>query len=178
MHTSKKILNYIVVSLFVILTISVFSSSVNANPPEYLDDTYTYGPITGIIENEIGNTEWIMGGKWRSSLTNDTDAKSESLDAFNAAIEMIKPDGTARHTHAITDFSVQSISYPDNNSTLYIGNSTVSLQVGPAVDIPTTLQKSNDNNIFIIRIDPESVDYHFGDSPIYGLKLDRQSALQ
>ena len=49
MHASKKILNYIVVSPCVILAISVFSSSVNANPAKFLDDTYAFGSITGII---------------------------------------------------------------------------------------------------------------------------------
>ena len=38
-----------------------------------------------------------------------------------AAIEMIKPDGTARHTHTLTDSVVLNVSHPDNNSTPYDG---------------------------------------------------------
>jgi hypothetical protein len=31
---------------------------------------------------------------------------------------MVKPDGTARHTHALTDFVVVNVSYPDNTYAL------------------------------------------------------------
>ena len=86
---------------------------------------------------------------------------NKTSDVFNAAIEMIKPDGTAKHTHTLTDFVVLNVSHPDNNSTLYNGTSTISLQAGPATDIPTSIQKSNDK-VIIINIDPESVDNHFG----------------
>ena len=86
---------------------------------------------------------------------------NKSSDIFNAAIEMIKPDGTERHTHTLTDFAVLNVSHPDNNSTLIYGTSTLSLQSGPATDIPTSIQKSNDK-VIIINIDPESVDNHFG----------------
>ena len=76
----------------------------------------------------------MMSGKRRSNLINDTDtdtnAKSESLMLLMLYLKLIKPDDTARHTHALTGFSVKSISYTDNNSTLYIGNSTVGFKEG------------------------------------------------
>jgi hypothetical protein len=65
------------------------------------------------------------------------------------------------------------VSNPDNNSTLYNGTSTISLQAGPATDILASIQKSNDN-VIIINIDPESVDNHFGRLPIYGIRSDPQ----
>ena len=117
-------------------------------------------------ENESGAVNLIMNGNWRLKISNDTSIQNnQSSDVFNAAIEMVKPDGTTRHTHTMTDFVVLNVSHPDNNSTLYNGTSTISLQAGPATDIPTTLQKSNDS-IIIINIDPESVDNHFGKLPI------------
>lgn len=84
---------------------------------------------------------------------------------------MIKPDGTGRHTHTLADFVVNSITHDDqNNSTVYNGTSTISLREGPAVHIPTTIEKSYNNNVFKITFDPESVDYHFGKSSlIYGI---------
>ncbi len=115
-----------------------------------------------------------MVGNWRSNIVNDTNVQNnQSSDVFNAAIEMIRPDGTARHTHTLTDFVISSVSHPDNNSTLYNGTSTVSLQAGPATDIPTSIQKSNDS-VITINIDPESVDNHFGNLPIYGNRADPQ----
>jgi len=103
-----------------------------------------------------------MVGNWRLNVANDTDIQNnQSSDVFNAAIDMVKFDGTARHTHTLTDFVVLNVSHPDNNSTLYNGTSAISLQAGPATDVATSLQKSNDN-VIIINIDPESVDNHFG----------------
>ena len=125
-------------------------------------------------ENESGAVDWIIIGNWRLNIANDMDIQNnKTSDVFNAAIEMIKPDGTAKHTHTLTDFVVLNVSHPDNNSTLYNGTSTISLQAGPATDIPTSIQKSNDK-VIIINIDPESVDNHFGRLPIYGIQSDPQ----
>ncbi len=159
----------ILVSSFVY--IGSISNPVMAIPPQLIDDQFIFGPIAGLSENESGAVDWIMVGNWRSNIINDTDVQSnQSSNVFNAAIEMIKPDGTARHTHTLTDFVISNVSHPDNNSTLYNGTSTVSLQAGPATDIPTSIQKSNDN-VIIINIDPESVDNHFGKLPIYGVTI-------
>lgn len=86
---------------------------------------------------------------------------------------MVKPNGSARHMHTITDFNIGSISQPNDNSTVYNGTTTISLRDSPAIDIPTTIQKSNDNSIVTIVVDPKSVDYHFGELPIFGIKADR-----
>ena len=53
---------------------------------------------------------------------------------------MIKPDGSARHNHTLTDFIVFNVSHPDNNSTIYNWTATISLQGGLATDIPTSKQ--------------------------------------
>ena len=84
---------------------------------------------------------------------------------------MIKPDGIGRHTHTLTNFVVlNATENSDRDSAIFNGASTVSLREGPAVDIPTTIERSNNWNVFVIIIDPESVNYHFGKSPyIYGI---------
>ncbi len=159
----------ILVSSFVY--IGSISNPVKAVSPQLIDDQFVFGPIAGLTENKSGAVDWIMTGNWRLNIANDTDIQSnQSSDIFNAAIEMIKPDGTARHTHTLTDFLVSNVSHPDNSSTLYNGTSTISLQAGPATDIPTSIQKSNDN-VIIIHLDPESVGNHFGNLPIYGLTI-------
>ena len=162
----------ILVSSFVY--IGSISNPVKAVSPQLIDDQFVFGPIAGLTENKSGAVDWIMTGNWRLNIANDMDIQSnQSSDIFNAAIEMIKPDGTARHTHTLTDFVVSNVSHPDNNSTLYNGTSTISLQAGPATDIPTSIQKSNDN-VIIIHLDPESVGNHFGKLPIYGIRSDPQ----
>jgi len=154
--------------------IGSISNPVMAILPQFIDDQFVFGPISGLSENESGAVNWIMNGNWRLNISNDTSIQNnQSSDVFNVAIEMVKPDGTTRHTHTMTDFVVFNVSHPDINSTLYNGTSTISLQARPATDIPTTLQKSNDN-VIIINIDPESVDNHFGKLPIYGTRSDPQ----
>ncbi|MDF0681543.1 MAG: hypothetical protein P0116_11330 [Candidatus Nitrosocosmicus sp.] len=179
MQNYKYRLSATAMLLATIASIGYLSNSVNAIPAGLFKDHYIFGPLVGVTTNDTGEVDWILTGIWRSSLTNDTNYNTNTNDTqenqtagtFNAAIEMIKPDGTARHTHTITDFVV-TISSQDtqNNSTILNGTSTISLREGPAVHIPTTIQKSNNDNVFKILVDPESVDYHFGKSPlIYGI---------
>jgi hypothetical protein len=167
--------------LFVTLLISSFTvveyvkNFAIAIPPDLLNHKHVFGPLIGVTKNDTGDVDWVIAGTWRSILTNDTNdnttQNNQSSGAFKAAIEMIRPDGTSRHSHTLTDFVVMnSTQNADNNSTIFNGTSTISLHEGPAVDIPTSIQRSNNGNIYIVTIDPESVDYHFGKSPlIYGI---------
>ena len=170
--------NYIVI-IFAAFLITGFGSlglksnivTVNALPFDFLDKTYVFGPITGVAEEKNGTISWVLAGVWRSSLPSSNDTSSNDTGAsFNAAIEMVRPDGSGRHTHTITDFTLlNSSSQTGANSTYYNGTSTVSLKDGPALDIPTSIKFSN-NNILTIWMDPESVDHHFGESPsIFGI---------
>jgi len=169
--------NYVAVILALSLTggfafVATISNVAMGLPFDFLDKTYIFGPITGITEDENDSTEWVLAGVWRASLPNSTDIPNNSTDGttFNAAIEMMRPDGTARHTHTLTDFVLSnSSSESSTNSTIFNGTSTVSLVDGPALDIPTSVKLSN-NNIIAIWIDPESVDRHFDDSlNIFGI---------
>lgn len=80
-------------------------------------------------------------------------------------------------THALTNFVVLNETQgSENNTTTFRGTSTISLLEGPAVDIPTTIERSGNGNVFVITIDPESVDYHLGESPIlYGISANPES---
>ena len=175
---------YLMITLLIITgltSIKYALNSINAIPSEFfLDDEHVYGPLIGTSVNKNGSVDWVMVGNWRAVIANasesdinldiDDTPDNQSLSFFNAAIEMIKPDGTTMHTHALTDFTTSKISLSSDNSTVFNGTSTISLRDGPAVDIPTTIQRSNNGNVYIINIDPESVDNHFGDSPlIYGV---------
>jgi hypothetical protein len=170
-----KILISIISLITSLMLIGYLSNSVNAIPSDLLNHKDFFGPLVGVVENETGEVDWVMTGTWRSILANDTIANinenatqyNQSSGAFKAAIEMIKPDGTGRHTHTLTDFVILNTTRSDDsNSTIFNGTSTISLRDGPAVDIPTTIKRSNNGNVFVIGIDPESVDYHFGKSPL------------
>jgi hypothetical protein len=172
-----------IISIISLITSLMFigyvSDSANAIPSDILNHKDSFGPLVGVAENETGDVDWVMTGTWRSILANDTIANinenatlyNQSSGAFKAAIEMIKPDGTGGHTHTLTDFIILNTTRSDDgNSTIFNGTSTISLQDSPAIDIPITIQRSNSGNVFAIMIDPESVNYHFGKSPlIFGI---------
>jgi hypothetical protein len=167
--------NYVTLTLVVILisgfaSLGLIATNALALPLDFLDKTYVFGPITGLTEDNHGTIDWVLAGVWRASLPNATDTSSDTnSSSFNAAVEMIRPDGTGRHTHTITDFTLLNSSQYDTNSTFYNGTSTVSLAKGPALDIPSSIKLSN-QSIISIWLDPESVDHHFGDSPtIFGI---------
>lgn len=169
--------NYLAVIIALVLTggfafVTPISNDAMALPFDFLDKTYVFGPIVGITEDENESTEWVLAGIWRASFPNSTDIANNNTNGttFNTAIEMIRPDGTARHTHTLTDFTISSSSSESaSNSTLFNGTSTVSLADGPALDIPTSVKVSNDD-LITIWIDPQSVNSHFGNSSnIFGI---------
>ena len=167
--------NYVTLILVVMMIggfafIGVIATTTFALPLDFLDNTYVFGPITGLTQDNNGTIDWVLSGVWRASLPNATDASSNTnSSSFNAAIEMIRPDGTGKHTHTVTDFTLLNSTQSDTNSTFYNGTSTVSLAKGPALDIPTSVTLSN-KSIISIWLDPESVDHHFGDShTIFGI---------
>ncbi len=169
--------NYVVVMFALLLTgglalVAPISNVAMALPIDVFDKKYLFGPITGITEDENDSTGWVLAGIWRASLPNSTDIANNNTNGttFNAAIEMIRTDGSARHTHSVTDFVLlNSSSESDTNSITFNGTSTVSMDDGPAEDIPTNIKMYNDN-ILSIWIDPAGVDNHFGDSlNIFGI---------
>ena len=180
-----KVILCITLLTYSLILFPYVSNSVSAVPPDLLNREYVFGPLGGVATNDSENIDWVLTGNWRSILTNDmvTNANdiamlnNQTSGAFRAAIEMIKPDGTDRHTHTLTDFVVVNVAKSsENNSTVFNGTSTISLQDGPAVDIPTTIERSSNGDVFVITIDPESVDYHFGKSPlIYGISANPES---
>ncbi len=137
-----------------------------AQLPTLTQGDYIYGPIIGVTNTE--GSEWIMFGNWKTNLSNMTGNQNNTSGVFDAAIEMIRPDGTARHTHALANFVVSNSSSPDGNSTVFNGTSTINMEHGPITNVPTSIKLSN-GNVMSIWLDPETVDHHFGDVLIYGV---------
>jgi hypothetical protein len=81
---------------------------------------------------------------------------------------MIMLNGSASHSHVITNFNASKILSSSSNGTkTFIGTSTVSLREGPQTGVPTIIKISG--QIISILPDPSSVHHHFGDTPIYGI---------
>src|SRR5215203_2487168 len=123
---------------------------------------YLFGRTIGIVDDENGNPLWIVSGTWKTNLSNQTQAGNNST-VFDASFEMIKTDGTAKHTHTLTNFVLANVSNPNpnNNTIVFNGTSTLSMKDGSITDIPTNIQLIN-NDLVNIWLDSKKIDNHFG----------------
>ena len=166
------------VSMMIASGLMLFSFNLNtimaipADIAERGGGDYLYGRSVGIVENENREPLWVIAGTFKSNLitSNQTQPGSNST-VYNANLEMIKPDGTAKHTHALTNFVLTDIAN-QNNATLFNGTGTISMPDTPFTDVPISIKIMNNKNLGILYIDPTKVGNHFGNNPIYGLPLE------
>ena len=162
------------ISMMIASGLMLFSFNLNtimAVPADILErgGDYLYGRSVGIVENENGEPLWIISGTWRTNLSNQTQSGDNST-VFNANFEMIKTDGTSRHTHTLTNYILTDVS-SQNNSTIFNGTGTISMPEGPVTEVPVNIQVLN-NTLGVVFIGPDKIDSHFGTNPTYGLQLE------
>ena len=143
---------------------------------------YTFGTISSIQNDENGKPAWIVAGHWKTNLL-DNLRSGNSIEganvtgflangtSFDVQIEMVGLDGTAEHSHTITNFVLANASQPNNMTEVINGTTTASMMEGPVTDIPTTIKVMGDR-VISIQLDPSKIDEHYGDTPIYGLVMD------
>jgi hypothetical protein len=172
-------------SLATLLMMSVYfnqhSYQAAAFPKQYQGGSQIFGVISSMQNDESGQPGWIVSGRWTSTLggnntVNASQATSNETSPFAGSpfdmqIEMVRFNGSASHTHSITDFVLANVSQPDNMTKAFNGTSTASMREGPVTDIPTTIKIMGDK-VISIWLDPSRVDNHYGNTPIYGLVID------
>jgi glyoxylase-like metal-dependent hydrolase (beta-lactamase superfamily II) len=122
--------------------------------------------VGGSSTSEFGGTpDWIQSGRWMARI----ESSGEDISVgFKATIDMIKPDGSAKHRHLVNSFRLANVSASEDNSiTVLHGTATVTMTDGPVADVPMTF-KIYDESLLEIMIGPDKVGGHFGSSPIYG----------
>ncbi|MDQ4100676.1 MAG: hypothetical protein M3115_00600 [Thermoproteota archaeon] len=150
-------------------------------PPFAGASNFTFGPVASIQNNETGQPAWLIVGVWRGNLfsfnqtttsdsanTQENNVSGIEGAVFSSNLRMIMLNGSAPHTHIITNFRLSSVSSNENGTTIYTGTSTVSMPEGPIVGVPTTIKVSGE--LISIHPDPSAVHNHFGDTQIYGAK--------
>jgi hypothetical protein len=168
-----------------VLMIDYQNNQVTAYPKGYEKGNTTFGTIASIQNDENGNPSWIVSGHWKGNLLNNQSQSSSSQgntsassgNVFNTSFKMVKLDGTANHTHTITNFVLSNMSMPNNMTRIFNGTATASLKEGPVTDIPTSIRIMGDK-VISIWLDPSKVNNHFGNTPIYGTVMDEHGYRQ
>jgi hypothetical protein len=138
---------------------------------------YAAGTIASLQNDKDGKPAWILSGLWKGSLTNMTSTMSSANNTtskqnlptatFNAVFKMVMLNGSALHKHQMSNFSLTSISMPNEKTVVYNGTATITMKEGPVNDVPLSARTLNDN-VISIWVDPAKTMNHFGNTPIYG----------
>jgi hypothetical protein len=170
-------------TLAVSIILSQVSYDTTAFPMQYQGRNQTFGVISSIQNDGSGQPAWIVTGPWTTTLLSDISANSSqttgnlsgpyAASPFNTQLQMVMLDGTAGHTHTVTDFVLANVSQPDNMTKVFNGTSTASMREGPIADIPTTITITGDK-VISIWLDPSKIENHYGNTPIYGLVIDEK----
>jgi hypothetical protein len=171
-------------SLATILMVTIIftqSYPATAFPQQYQSGNQIFGVISSIQNDESGQPAWIVTGPWTTTLLSDSSANASQPmgnatgpfggSPFNTQVQMVRLDGTAGHTHTITNFVLANVSQPNNMTKVFNGTSTASMREGPVTDIPTTIRIIGDK-VISIWLDPSRIENHYGNTPLYGLVMD------
>jgi hypothetical protein len=140
---------------------------------------YAAGTIASLQNDKDGKPAWVVSGLWKGSLTNLTSAMSSSSSSntttnknlptatFNAIFNMVMLNGTAVHKHEISNFTLTSISMPNEKTVVANGTATITMKEGPISAVPISV-RTIDDNVISIMPDPSKTNNHFGNTLIYG----------
>jgi plastocyanin len=137
----------------------------NDNDNAIKSDHALKGQIASVQTGTGGQPEWIQSGIWVLRMfSSDPQHPSAQLVA---RFEMVKPDGTAAHSHSIYNFKATEMAQEGNSTSVLKGTATVTMKDGPVADVPLTVKVFN-NAVIGIWIGPDKVSSHFGTGPVYG----------
>jgi hypothetical protein len=135
---------------------------------------HIFGTIASLQNDENGNLTWILSGNWRTNILTQLlgipmeNSSSADLPLFDAFFDMVLTNGSAKHQHRITNFTLTGASLSNSNMTLvFNGTSTVAMKDGPVENVLSNITIM-DNNTVSIWLDPTRTNNHFGETPIYG----------
>jgi len=145
------------------------------------DENQKWGMISSIQNDEQGQPAWIVAGYWMLKMApqNETSTTSNNMTSnnnighvsdFHAMLHMVRLNGSAMHTHEISNFTQNGDATFDSstNSTTISGTATITMREGPVPDVQTTIEIAQDK-VIAITPDPAPLQNHFGDTPIYGI---------
>ncbi len=149
-----------------------------------LNFTSAIGNIASLQNNVTsGEPEWVISGPWQllvfKSIHEDNNTIKPATVIFNTTFDMASLNGVEVHHHAISisNFKMTTFSNSLNSNhvltTTFNGTVTVNFlsQILPSQNnVPISI-KITDNATISLWIDPTKINYHFGNTPIYGIVL-------
>jgi hypothetical protein len=177
----KRVIGPAVLASFVLISAVLIATypinQARAYPYGNATGEYKFGTLSSIQNDENGIPAWVLFGHWKGNLANNQSLiQGQGNDilggeSFNAQFEMIRLNGSAGHTHTITNFVSSNASQIDNSTMIFNGTATASMREGPVTDVPSSITITGDKVIAIL-LDPSTVGNHYGNTPIYGLVMD------
>jgi hypothetical protein len=161
--TSAKLL-IVPIGIFLLLAIGLASVNViyattNSTPSSSASNKQ--GTITSVQNGPDGKAAWNLAGNWNAAGLNS------KAPTFNAHFSMAKLDGSAKHTHTISNFKITGSPVTDKTGTTLKGTVTVTMKTKPVNNVPTTIAISSKGDLSI-TLDPKLTMAHFGNTPIKG----------
>jgi hypothetical protein len=158
MTKSLTILLTVVLIMITSVCVTLFA---NAQQPQI--SGFKAGTISSIQNGKNGKPDWILSGGW------DLRNINSSSPAFNAGFNMVMLNGSAPHTHTITDFKMTGTPTTKGKAITYNGTATISLKQGPIEGVPISIRLIG-TSVMNLWIDPAKTEGHFGNTPIYGVQ--------
>lgn len=125
------------------------------------------GSIANVQLDADGNPEWIESGYWLLRLRPGAIESDLPSAHLVVRISMVGIDGTAMHSHSITNFTLTNASMEGNTTHVFEGIATVTMRDGPVSGVPLTIRILNGAAV-AMSIGPDMIDSHFGTNPVYG----------
>lgn len=173
MFIKKSVIAIAIVSTMIVAAIlgaPTMSNSISApySGQFQMDKGGVYGTIASIQSQQGDAPGWVLSGHWNTNLINKTmaDFNQSNPASFDAIFSMVMLNGSAKHQHDISNFSLTDVKV-ENNTAAYKGQATVTMKAGPVTNVPVDI-KIHNNNVISIWFEPTKVKNHFGGSPIYG----------
>ena len=177
----KRVIGPAILSSFVVISaVLIATYPINhalAYPYGIDAGEYGFGTISSIQNDENGDSAWVLSGHWKGNLMSNNQTLVEGRGnesfgggSFNSQLEMVRLDGSAGHTHTITNFVASNYSQINNSTMMFNGTTTASMREGPVTDIPSSITITGDK-VISIWLDPSKINNHYGNTPIYGLVM-------
>ena len=141
------------------------TSTAQLSSPSGSSSVAFVGQISNVQLDNGSKPAWIQSGIWL--LRGMMNGSTPQVNQLYVRFTMMKPDGTAMHTHLVYNFQQSNGASQQGGVESINGTATVTMPAGPVSGVPVSINVFN-QKLIAIWIGPDKVNSHFGTNPIYG----------